>query len=39
MGELDIANPVSIFKYKPDSKAAKEFEKLTQEILTKIGML
>ena len=33
---MDIPDPQSIFDYKPDSKAANEFQLLAEEVLTKI---
>ena len=36
IGVMDIPDPQSIFDYKPDSKAANEFQLLAEEVLTKI---
>ncbi|MBP0021202.1 MAG: AAA family ATPase [Cyanobacteria bacterium SBLK] len=38
VGDLDIPDPRSIFDYRPDSKAAQEFELLAMEVLNKIGV-
>jgi cellulose biosynthesis protein BcsQ len=38
VGDLEIADPVSVLDYKPDSIAAQEFELLAMEVLGKIGM-
>ena len=38
VGDLQIPDPKSIFDYKPDSMSAAEFEELSNEILTKIGL-
>ena len=38
IGDLEIADPKSIFEYKPDSIAAQEFELLAIEVLEKIGL-
>jgi len=36
IGVMDIPDPHSIFEYKPDSKAANEFQLLAEEVLSKI---
>lgn len=36
IGVMDIPDPRSVFDYKPDSKAANEFNLLAEEVLTKI---
>ena len=38
VGDLEIADPRSVFDYKPDGDSAKEFELLAIEVLQKIGM-
>jgi cellulose biosynthesis protein BcsQ len=38
VGDLQIPDPKSIFDYKPDSMSAAEFEELSNEILTRIGL-
>lgn len=38
LGDLQIPDPKSIFDYKPDSMSAAEFEELSNEISTKIGL-
>jgi len=38
VGEMEIADPLSILDFKPDSIAAREFELLGKEVLEKIGM-
>jgi cellulose biosynthesis protein BcsQ len=38
VGDLQIPDPKSIFDFKPDSMSAAEFEELSNEILTKIGL-
>ena len=38
VGDLEIADPKSIFEFKPDSMAAQEFELLAIEVLEKIGL-
>ncbi|MEA5534945.1 AAA family ATPase [Crocosphaera sp. XPORK-15E] len=37
IGDIEIPDPVSILDFKPDSKAAQEFELLAMEVLEKIG--
>jgi cellulose biosynthesis protein BcsQ len=37
VGDIEVADPVSILDFKPDSKSAQEFELLAMEILEKIG--
>ncbi|TVQ49036.1 MAG: ParA family protein [Gloeocapsa sp. DLM2.Bin57] len=39
IGVIDIPDPRSVFDYKPDSKAANEFNLLAEEVLTKIGSI
>lgn len=36
--DMEIADPVSVLDFKPDSTAAQEFELLAIEVLEKIGM-
>lgn len=38
VGDLEVADPKSIFELKPDSMAAQEFELLAIEVLEKIGL-
>ncbi len=38
IGDLEIADPVSVIDFKPDSTAAQEFELLAKEVLQKIGI-
>ena len=38
VGDLDIPDPKSIFDYKPESKAAEEFENLATEVMELIGI-
>jgi cellulose biosynthesis protein BcsQ len=38
IGDLEVADPKSIFDYKPDSIAAQEFELLAIEVLEKTGL-
>jgi cellulose biosynthesis protein BcsQ len=38
VGALDIPDPKSIFDYKPESKAAEEFENLATEVMELIGI-
>ncbi|BAY22543.1 ParA family protein [Calothrix sp. NIES-2100] len=38
VGDIEIADPVSIIDFKPDSMAAQEFELLAIEVLQKIGL-
>ncbi|MBW4647747.1 MAG: AAA family ATPase [Kastovskya adunca ATA6-11-RM4] len=38
VGAIEIADPVSVLDFKPDSTAAQEFELLAIEVLRKIGM-
>lgn len=38
LGDLEIPNPQSIFKYDPDSPSAQEFEMLATEVLQKMGV-
>ncbi len=37
VGDLEIADPISVLDFKPDSLAAQEFEVLAMEVLEKIG--
>jgi cellulose biosynthesis protein BcsQ len=39
IGDLEVADPKSIFEYKPDSMAAQEFELLAIEVLEKTGLV
>jgi cellulose biosynthesis protein BcsQ len=38
VGDIEIADPVSVLDFKPDSTAAQEFELLAAEVLQRIGM-
>lgn len=38
VGDLEIADPVSVQDFKPDSMSAEEFESLAIEVLKKIGI-
>ena len=38
VGDMEIADPLSVLDFKPDSTAAQEFELLAIEVLRKIGM-
>jgi cellulose biosynthesis protein BcsQ len=38
VGEMEIADPVSVLDFKPDSVSAQEFEVLAMEVLGKIGI-
>jgi cellulose biosynthesis protein BcsQ len=38
VGDMEIADPISVLDFKPDSTAAQEFELLGMEVLKKIGM-
>ena len=38
VGNMEIADPLSVLDFKPDSTAAREFELLGKEVLQKIGM-
>jgi len=37
VGDLEIADPISVLDFKPDSDSAQEFEMLAIEVLEKIG--
>lgn len=37
VGDMEIADPISVLDFKPDSIAAQEFEVLAMEVLEKIG--
>ncbi len=37
VGDIEIADPISVLDFKPDSIAAQEFEVLAMEVLEKIG--
>ncbi|MBD2569554.1 AAA family ATPase [Anabaena lutea] len=39
VGDMELADPVSILDFKPDSSAAQEFELLAIEVLQKIGLV
>lgn len=39
IGDIEVADPVSVLDFKPDSVAAQEFELLAIEVLQKIGLL
>jgi cellulose biosynthesis protein BcsQ len=38
VGEIEVADPVSVIDFKPHSLSAQEFELLAKEVLQKIGM-
>ncbi|MDZ8089599.1 MAG: AAA family ATPase [Nostoc sp. DedQUE12b] len=38
IGDMEIADPISVLDFKPDSMAAQEFELLAIEVLQKIGL-
>ena len=38
IGNLDIPDPKSVFDYKPNSKAAVEFERLAEEVMQRAGI-
>ncbi|MBE9006997.1 AAA family ATPase [Fortiea sp. LEGE XX443] len=38
IGDMEIADPISVLDFKPDSTAAQEFELLAIEVLQKIGL-
>ena len=38
IGEMEVADPISVLDFKPDSTAAQEFELLAIEVLQKIGL-
>ncbi|AKG24082.1 AAA family ATPase [Calothrix sp. 336/3] len=38
MGDMEIADPISVMDFKPNSLSAQEFELLAKEVLNKIGM-
>ncbi|MDF5721572.1 MAG: AAA family ATPase [Rhizonema sp. PD37] len=38
VGNLEIADPMSVIDFKPESTSAQEFELLAKEVLRKIGM-
>ncbi|NET59799.1 MAG: AAA family ATPase [Symploca sp. SIO2E6] len=38
VGNMEIADPISVLDFKPDSMAAREFELLGKEVLKQIGM-
>ncbi|MEH2457194.1 AAA family ATPase [Nostoc sp.] len=38
IGEMEVADPISVLDFKPDSTAAQEFELLAIEVLEKIGL-
>jgi cellulose biosynthesis protein BcsQ len=37
VGDMEIADPISVLDFKPDSIASQEFEMLAEEVLEKIG--
>jgi cellulose biosynthesis protein BcsQ len=37
IGDMEVADPISVLDFKPDSTAAQEFELLAIEVLQKIG--
>ncbi|NJS09577.1 MAG: AAA family ATPase [Microcoleus sp. CSU_2_2] len=37
VGDIEIADPISVLDFKPDSVASQEFEMLAMEVLEKIG--
>ncbi|MBG1240833.1 AAA family ATPase [Nostoc sp. NZL] len=38
IGDMEVADPISVLDFKPDSTAAQEFELLAIEVLQKIGL-
>jgi cellulose biosynthesis protein BcsQ len=38
IGDIEVADPISVLDFKPDSTAAQEFELLAIEVLQKIGL-
>ena len=38
VGDIEVADPVSVLDFKPNSLSAQEFELLAKEVLNKIGM-
>jgi cellulose biosynthesis protein BcsQ len=38
VGDMEVADPISVLDFKPDSTAAQEFELLALEVLQKIGL-
>ncbi|MDF5727513.1 MAG: ParA family protein, partial [Rhizonema sp. PD38] len=38
VGNLEIADPMSVIDFKPESISAQEFESLAKEVLRKIGI-
>jgi cellulose biosynthesis protein BcsQ len=38
IGDMEIADPISVLDFKPNSISSQEFELLAKEVLTKIGM-
>ena len=38
VGDIEVADPKSIFEFSPNSMAAQEFELLAIEVLEKIGL-
>ncbi|WP_427160677.1 AAA family ATPase [Aliinostoc sp. HNIBRCY26] len=38
VGDMEVADPISVLDFKPDSTAAQEFELLAIEVLEKIGL-
>lgn len=38
IGDMEVADPISVLDFKPDSTAAQEFELLAIEVLEKIGL-
>jgi cellulose biosynthesis protein BcsQ len=39
IGEMEVADPISVIDYKPNSLSAQEFESLVKEVFNKIGMV
>ncbi|WGV26614.1 AAA family ATPase [Halotia branconii] len=39
IGDIEVADPVSVIDFKPDSTAAQEFELLATEVLQKTGLI
>jgi hypothetical protein len=37
VGDMEIADPISVLDFNPDSTASQEFEVLAMEVLEKIG--
>ena len=37
VGNMEIADPISVLDFKPDCTSSQEFEMLAEEVLVKIG--